>query len=385
MPRKDQDVFERLCKFYEFTMGKIPWREEFKRTLRETVSAEELSVFFLLPFVRSISLDKLEKKARKAGISAQDLYTRLTRLADEGFIVAYETPEEQTYERGHPVFMTEQQVRKPEDTPRRTFYAQFFNTFLEGDSADAMPTKTPYFRVLPVEATLTGKTGTKKVIVDEAIPDPRGVLPLDVLSEIVKQDTTLIGVAECYCRKTKRILGQGCEHPLETCFVFNELADTLIRHGHARQIEYDEAMQILRQCEELGLVHSADNCEREILSVCNCCSSCCILIKTWMRGQTNAGAPSRYAPLHDADRCTLCESCISRCPVEARAIRDGRMIVDVERCLGCGLCVTACPASANRMTLRDKPPKMSRTNTALFDKISREAAIGIVKNKLLGR
>ncbi len=385
MAKKAQDLFEKLCKFYEFTMGKIPWREEFKRTMQETVTAEELSVFFLLPFLHSITLDKLEKRARKAKIPAQDLRVRLARLASEGIIMAYETPEGPTYERGHPVFMTEQQVRKPEDSPQRTFYAKFFDTFLDGDSANAAPNKTPYYRVLPVEATLTGKTTSKKVIVDEIISDPRGVLPIDIVSEMVKQDAKLIGVAECYCRKTKRILDQGCEYPLETCFVFNELADALIRHGHARQIEYEEAMQILWQCEELGLVHSVDNCEKEILNLCNCCSSCCILIKAWMRGQTNAEAPSRYVAHHDADKCALCEVCISRCPIGVRTVNDGKMVIDAGRCFGCGLCVAACPESTNRMALREKQPKISRTNTTLFDKISREAMVGIVKNKLLGK
>jgi electron transport complex protein RnfB len=380
------DLYEELCKFYELMLGKIPRREEFKRAVQDSVSTEELSVFFLLPLTKPITLAKLRRKAQKANISEKELDTRLVRLASEGLILAYETPQGPACERGNPVFMTEQQVRKPEATPRRAFYAEFFSTFVDGDSADAVSTKTPYFRVLPVEATVTAVSQPGRTInVDEVIPDPRQVLPIDVISEMIRNNSRLIGVAECYCRKAKRILDQGCEHPLETCLVFNELADTLINYGTARRIDYEEAMQILWQCEELGLVHNVDNCQEEIRGLCNCCPSCCAVLNAWMRGQKNAGAPSRYAARHDADKCKRCEVCISRCPTGARAIRDGQMVVDADMCLGCGLCVTACPQHANQMVPRETQSKIPRTNTDLYDKIGREAIIGMIKTKILGR
>ena len=379
----DKDLFESLCKFYEFMLGPLPRREEFKRTLQDTVTAEELSVFFLLPFSGTITRDKLHKKARKAGIPPDTLHTHLDRLASEGFILAYDTPEGLVFERGNPVFMTEQQVRKPQDTPRRTFYAHLFNFFLEG-GARALPTRTPYYRVLPVEATLTAATQSGTLVVNEVIPDPRGVLPIDVVSEMVK-GVKLIGVAECYCRKTKRIVGEGCENPLETCLVFDELAQTLIEHGTARQIGHDDMMDILWQCERLGLVHNVDNCLEEIRSLCNCCPCCCAVLKTWARGHTNAGAPSRYVVAYDASRCARCETCIARCPAHARAIQDRHMAIDTGACLGCGLCVAACPRAANRMVLREKQLTIPSTNPALYAKIGREAILGTVRAKILGK
>ncbi len=377
----EKDLFDDLCDFYEFMLGPLPKREEFKRTLQDTVANEELAVFFLLPSSGSITFEALRIESAKASIPAQDLVARLTRLASEGFILAYETPEGLTYERGNPVFMTEQQVRKPEDNPRRTFYAGFFNTLLDG-STSLVPTKTPYYRVLPVEATLKQDSKARLVPVNTVIPDPRGVLPIDIISEIIRQETTLIGVAECYCRKTKRIVGEGCEHPLETCFVFNELAQTLINNGFARKVEYDEAMEIMWQCEEAGLVHNVDNCQEEIRSLCNCCSCCCAVLKNWERGYTNAGAPSRYTIAFDADRCNLCETCISICPTHARVIRDERIAIDAAGCIGCGLCVAACPQGANRMVPREKIAEIPRTNTDLYSQIGTEA--GAARNKLLG-
>ena len=378
----EKDIFERLCKYFEFMVGPLPKREAFKRTLQDTVTADELDVFFLLPLSGHLTLDKLKKKAR---IPVEELYERLHRLASEGLILAYETPEGWAYERGNPVFMTEQQVRKLEDTPRRTFYAEYFNTFLKEEEPTALPTKTPYYRVLPVEATLTTVTEPRTIPMNVVIPDPRQVLPIDIIAEVMKKEETLIGVAECYCRRTKRIVGEACDYPLETCFVFNRLAQTLIEHGFARKIEYTEAMKIIRQCEELGLVHNVDNCTEEIQSLCNCCSCCCVLLKVWARGQTNAGAPSRYVVEHDVDKGILCETCISRCPTNARSVINERLVSNTSMCLGCGLCVTTCPQGANRMVLREKPSKIPRTYGDLYGKIGREAIVGMVKRKIVGR
>lgn len=376
-----KDLFEDLCKYYEFIMGPLPKRDEFKRALQDTVSADELSIFFLLPFSGKILFEKLKKKAR---MPVEDLKACLDHMALEGIILAFDTPEGLAFERGNPVFMTEQQVRKQEDIPRRTFYATLFNTFIEGGS-NVAPNKTPYYRVLPVEAALKSQTKTRTITIDKDVQDPRGALPLDIISEMIKKDGGLIGVAECYCRKSRQIVGEACEHPLETCFVFNELAQTLINNGIARKIDYDETMKILSDCEKQGLVHNVDNCAGGIRSLCNCCACSCVVLKMWERGFTNAGAPSRFVVEYDNEICNLCETCLSCCPSHARAIQDDRMAIDSDLCLGCGLCVAACPRDANSMVLRKNPSKISPTYAKLYGKIGREVIVGKVKTKIFGR
>ena len=131
--------------------------------------------------------------------------------------------------------MTEQQVRKREDTPLRTSYAMLMNSVIKGELG-SVPNKTPYYRTVAVEAALTSAPSTRKITVEVSVPDPRAVLPLDVVSKMAAQQA-LVGVAECYCRKTKKVLGQECEHPLETCLVFNEIAESLIEAGIARKID----------------------------------------------------------------------------------------------------------------------------------------------------
>jgi Fe-S-cluster-containing hydrogenase component 2 len=379
MPSKDP--YEDLCKYYEFMLGPLPMKDHLLRAIRETVTPDELAVFFLLPFGGHLVEDKLVKKARKAGIPSEVLEAALARLPAEGFILAYDTPQGRAYERGNPGFMTEQQVRKQEDTPRRTAYAQFFNYIIEGATAQ-VPNKTPYYRTVPVESALPGPTRT--IPVGEPVADPRGPLPLDVISAVVKEQS-LIGVAECYCRKAKQVVGEACGHPLETCLVFNELAQTLIESGIARRLDYEETMQILWDAEEAGLVHNVDNCEGPFRSVCNCCGCSCVIMKVIQRGQTNASAPSRYIVAHDAGLCAQCESCVAVCPVGAATAHDGRVTFQADLCIGCGLCVSRCQEGAVRMVLRERPPKVYPSYDKLTGKIVREAIIGIGLNRILGR
>jgi len=374
------DNYERLCKFYEL-LGTIRDRDAFKEGLQQTLSSEDLDVFFLLPAAGNISFSKLEKKSKMA---RDALLEKLKCLAAEGFILAYESKGEYAYERGHFIFMTEQQVRKEEESPQRTIFARFFDALIEGDLADVLSTKTPAYRVLPAEPSIKTSSSLGTIEMDVEVPDPSGTLPIDIITEMVRKDGSLIGVGECFCRKARRIVGKGCDYPLECCFVFNEAAQTLIENGFARKIDFDETAEILKKCEALGLVHNVDNCEGEIRSLCNCCPCCCVVMRSVMRGETNAGAPSRYVVDFSQEKCSGCEACVSRCPVGAWAVADAEAVVDTDRCIGCGLCVTACPAGAVRMVLREEIIKIPKSLPKLQNKVVREVAFAYVKRKLLG-
>ena len=69
-----------------------------------------------------------------------------------------------------------------------------------------------------------------------------------------------IAVTDCSCRRTRRLMGEGCGHlEKDVCIFFNESAEYHIRTGHGREIDREECYEILKRCEENGLVHEMSN------------------------------------------------------------------------------------------------------------------------------
>lgn len=378
-----KDLYQDLLRYYCFAIGELPDKDKFLQAMKETVTREELRVFFLLPFNGSIAEKKLLSRARRAGIDEKEFNRRATRLVEQGMIMRYTRPGGRTYERGNIVHMSEQQVRIKEDSSRRKVFAGLMDAAIEGE-VGLTPNRTPFYRVLPVEKTLTGET--KQVNVDQAVSDPRTVLPLDIASEMVKAEP-LVAVADCYCRAARKIVGKDCGHPLETCLTFNELAETLLEAGLARRIDHAEALQILQGCEREGLVHFVDNAEGRIRSLCNCCPCSCILLSVLKRDQGNAGGPSRYMIRYSGKNFPGLELCAELCPMDALSY-NGVLTVDHKRCIGCGLCVSRCQELGHegvlRLVPRGKHPRIHKSNEALWKQITRESAVGLIMNKIKG-
>jgi len=378
-----KDYIKAYIKYFSVQTGGAPRQEKLSWAIQETLREEDLQLFFLLPFSGSTNYDKLNKKALRKGFSQEAFDKSLQRLHEEGFIISYDGKQERVYERAFVSFTVEQQVRRRKGTPVGAAYGEFWDGLAELTSS--MPSKTPYFRVTPVEGSIKSEVTTEVVPVNVEIPDAREVLPVDVISEMVRKEP-LIGVSECYCRLAKENRGDGvCEHIRETCFTFNELAQTLIETGLARQIDADEAVEILRKTEADGLIHNVDNCEGHLKALCNCCSCCCPAIQSYKKGIRNVNAASRFVAVMDEASCTNCGTCVAVCPVEAITAGDTYPVFEHENCIGCGHCVTRCPEGAIRMEVRAELPKIPATNDQLWSTIRREAVVTMVKEKVLGK
>ncbi len=194
--------------------------------------------------------------------------------------------------------------------------------------------------------------GFKVVPVEESIEADTALLPFHKLKESVKA-ARKIAVAECVCRKEARLLGNGCDHPIESCLSFGVAAEYYIENGMGREISAEEAIRIIQEADESGLVHAGAN-SKHLSNICNCCPCCCAS----MKGITHRGhAKQKYMnalfeAVIDEESCTACEACIERCPVGAIAVQDVA-VVDREKCLGCGLCAGACPTESITLRLRE--------------------------------
>jgi ferredoxin len=196
------------------------------------------------------------------------------------------------------------------------------------------------------------------------------VLDWDRATAYVEQAEAL-AVTNCFCRHVATHLGTACDYPLETCMSLGVAARYLVRNGHARQIGRKEGRQLLEAAREHGLVHIADNVQRELSYICSCCACCCVELRSAQKGMP-VMQPSGFQPLVDDRRCTACGACVRACPVRAVSIvpqgagRTGgdaaaartpvTCAVDLSVCIGCGVCVGACSQDALTMVRRPQAP-----------------------------
>lgn len=183
------------------------------------------------------------------------------------------------------------------------------------------------------------------------------ILPYDNVMTIIESANTF-HVQECICRLQQDAVGKGCDAPKSNCLSFS----TATRKPKEDDITKEEAIQILKQSEEAGLVHSVSNVVDGLHYICNCCGCCCGVLRgitEW--GIENSMARANYEAIVDEDTCIGCEVCLSRCQVDAIEMIDGIAKINRDKCLGCGLCISTCPTDAIELKARPieeqvKPP-----------------------------
>ena len=188
----------------------------------------------------------------------------------------------------------------------------------------------PGFKVIPLEETI--KTDTT-------------LFPYLMLKESIR-NARVIAVADCICRKESQLLNEGCKHPMETCLSFGTAAEYYIENNIGRKITAEEAIKIIKEADESGLVHAGAN-SKHLSNICNCCPCCCAS----MKGMSQFGQDKKkfmnavFESIIDEELCVVCGNCIERCPVKAINIED-IAIVNRDLCLGCGLCASVCQEEA---------------------------------------
>ncbi|MFZ6027632.1 MAG: ATP-binding protein [Chloroflexota bacterium] len=183
------------------------------------------------------------------------------------------------------------------------------------------------------------------------------------------------GVLDCICRVQKALIGQACHHPVEVCMVLSNKPGAFDSASGVRALSKEQAMDVLHQAAEAGLVHSVSNNQHGNWYICNCCTCSCGLLRGVAElGMADVVAKSPFVLAVDENRCQACGACITACQfgalhMEATALRDER------RCVGCGVCVPACPEEALSLVRRahaETPPE-----TEADWRIQRAAARGI--------
>lgn len=179
------------------------------------------------------------------------------------------------------------------------------------------------------------------------------VLPYDDVKKIISSKDR-IGLVPCACAHHAEVLGHHTDNPKEVCIVFGFYGEYIIEEmklGH--WISQAEALRVLEETEEAGMVHQVGGNHQSTECICNCSIDYCNglrMIKSLKR-PSRAVFSNYYAEI-DEDSCSSCEICLDRCPMEAIQAKQESLIIDRQRCIGCGLCTSACPLQAIRLQVK---------------------------------
>jgi electron transport complex protein RnfB len=203
-----------------------------------------------------------------------------------------------------------------------------------------------YFQETKGNITGKGLSVHRVVPVQEAIDFELEVFPYEKAS-VLLENAKSWGVRDCICRVQKKLIGDPCDHPLENCLVFAPIEGAFDRSEVDRAISKEEALEILHQAEDAGLVHTTGNYQDHNSYICNCCTCSCGILRSLAEfNNSSAIARSDFLAIVDEDLCVACGDCLARCQFGALDLDGNICLVDPANCVGCGLCVPACPEHA---------------------------------------
>jgi len=210
-------------------------------------------------------------------------------------------------------------------------FAELFEQYYKERFHQSMTAEPSVHRVIPIERT---------------IPVNIDVMPYEKASTYLDKANAW-GVLPCICRVQKKLIGEGCDHPIENCIVFSSKVGAFDRTEDIRALTKEEASKILSESAKAGLVHSTNNAQQDVNYICNCCTcSCGVLRGISEHGIKHSVASSDFFAEVNEDLCSGCEACIERCQFHALKMDEDVCKVDLNFCYGCGLCVTSCPTDA---------------------------------------
>ncbi len=169
-----------------------------------------------------------------------------------------------------------------------------------------------------------------------------------------EENSPKLAVGPCVCQKA---LDRWQEPSCKDIVVLYGAEIYLHLNLGYRIINADEAVAILEQCRDAGLVHSLDFCMQSgqwHFVICNCDRDICVLVRTFqITGKMIYPGPLTVK--QNKEHCLgseVCGQCVKICMFGANSIRDKAIHLDDRKCLGCGQCVRVCRGNAREVLRR---------------------------------
>lgn len=343
------------------------------RILKRLFTPEEAEIGLLLSVVPE-ELERIHRRAKGTGLAREELERTLDRMVEKGSILGAGRPDRRRYSKAQlAVGMYEFQV----DRLTKEFQQDVEQYFKEGFGEAFHGPRTGQMRTIPINARF--------------VPE-RKVGRYDDARQLIEGTKGPIAVMNCVCRQGQDLKDEPCRQTdaRRVCMTFRGAARRLIEEGTAQPVSCEEALAYARKAEEDGMVLQPENTQDPHF-ICFCCGCCCGVLRTAKQFPRPAEyLQSNYRAVVDSELCTECETCRSRCPMDALDSSDGATRVDPHRCIGCALCVTTCPSEALSLVAKERETVPPSDQRSLYKKImvERFGLLGtarMVGKALLGR
>jgi Na+-translocating ferredoxin:NAD+ oxidoreductase RNF subunit RnfB len=355
-----KDIYRQLGEKIDSLQFRAPWNDTLREILTELYSPDDARLLCRMP----LGLSTLDEVARVTGEDREELRRALDSLCDRGLAMDLLVGGEYRYAISPLVIgifeFTMMRTDGGYDAGRMArLFHEYFETGAPFAANYGNGEQTTLFRALAHEETLRDGSYAEVLDYERAV----GIV------EQQEGDSFSLGI--CACRHEHLHIGdKECEDPLEMCTSFGVAAEWLIRRNMAQRISRGRMLEHLARSRERGLVFCADNIQRNVTFICNCCRCCCGLLDGVNRhGYTNIVATSGYIARSDDATCKGCNHCEKACPVDAiRMVADDdpnrkrkkKPLVDEALCLGCGVCAVKCQTGAMKLEPRARrviPPE----------------------------
>ncbi len=319
------------------------------RILEVLFTRDEAALVALLP-IKPFNVAAAARVWKKPAAESQNI---LENLASRGMLLDMEIHGEQIF------------VLPP---PMAGFFE--FSMMRMGNTYDQKLLAELYYQYLNVEEDFVknlfagGETQLGRTFVNEqaiAGDNTLTVMDYERASEVIRTASHM-GIGSCYCRHKMQHLHKACDAPMDICMTFSGTAQSLIKHGIARQVDAKEGMDLLDQAMQHNLVQFGENVQSKVAFICNCCGCCCEAMLAAKRfAVLNPIATTNFLPEVSANSCNGCGKCVAACPVEAMGLvsacdphkpKRRKARLDESLCLGCGVCARACPDASIKLKAR---------------------------------
>lgn len=355
---KKNDCYEEVLRELESFYCEIPNRRYFRMAVEEKLTPLDCKVWLMFPKhdAEPVTLDEIRKRD---GGKTPGLDESIQKMINNFFLSDRYDRDGVTYYARNYIFkigITYAEIPGLENDMMTIAYQDWFNAMVLGGTRLLPEDRIKEFRVVPNEIALTGKKAEQSIDMDIEIPDTREVLPYDEVTELIKGRKTIC-LTTCNCRVNKDAMGtRECDYPIETCMLFDDLAERTLKVGGGRQISIEEALEITKKARDLGLVHNISNAKNPSV-LCECCACCCLVLQSMFRKEATCGKASRYVCQQDESKCTGCGNCVKSCPAKAITMENGKPQFDPDKCIGCGVCVSRCQGGGRSLKLREDAEK----------------------------